>query len=233
MSNNIAKFLEWDSVFFNKKIYRIDIEVSISEAELESIRQEIGADLIYIFSKNELEINSSENFSLVDKKIIFEKNIKIDLSYIKSSHIKSVHQQTNELYSLALLSGHYSRFKLDKILSEKFKELYHLWIEKSLNREISDEVFAYMNDKEEVGFITVKKNLTKASIGLIAVNANFHGKNIGSILIKHTETWCLANNIDILEVATQLDNKQACNFYIKNGFTTKQIDYIYHFHKNK
>lgn len=233
MSNNIAKFLEWDSVFFKKKIYKIDIEGSFSEEELENIRQEIGADLIYIFSKNELETNSIENFLLVDKKIIFEKAINSNSVITENINIISVNQLTPELNQLALLSGLHSRFKLDKFIAPKFQELYQLWIKKSIKREISDEVFAYVNNKKEIGFVTIKKNADKASIGLIAVNESFHGKNIGSFLINHIEKWCLTNNINILEVATQLDNEKACNFYIKNGFISKQIDYVYHFYKNK
>ena len=226
-----SSYLEWDSNFFGRKIYRIDLIDMLSRVELNSIANKLDADLIYVFSKNELEIEFDENFSLVDRKTIFQKNYFDDAQYFTDSNIISSHTLSPFILDLAFLSGHYSRFKTDHILFPKFFELYRLWIEKSLRREMANEVFSYMDNQKEIAFVTIKKFNENASIGLIAVDPNYHGKNLGSLLIKSVEKWCINNQIVNLEVATQEDNIKACNFYSKNGFTIKKIDYVYHYHK--
>ena len=225
------KYLEWDSEFFNKEIYRLDLEKGINLEELNSITQKIKCDLLYLFLKQELSTQSNENFFLADKKIIFEKNIDPTEHQTISPSIIPTYVLTSHLHELALLSGIYSRFKLDTRLDFKFGDLYKLWIEKSVSREMASEVFVYKEGEVDVGFVTIKKNENIGIIGLIAVNEMYHSKNIGSLLLQAVEYWCLNNDINIIEVATQLDNNKACHFYRKNGFDVKQIDYIYHYYK--
>ena len=108
-----------------------------------------------------------------------------------------------------------------------------LWLEKSLSKEIASEVFVYNDGNNEIGFITIKKVENLAIIGLLAVDTLYAGKNIGTSLMRTVENWCINNGVNEIEVATQIDNINACNFYRKNGYITKQIDYIYHYYSEK
>ena len=230
MQKHVLTSLVWDSKFFNKKIYRFDLNSAADINKFYDGLYQFNGDLVYLFSKEKLDITFNERFFLADKKAIFQKKIRTKEDLFDNNIISSVNV-TEELLELAFLSGNHSRFKLDNSLSFKFKELYKIWLEKSISRELASEVFVYKIDGKEIAFVTIKKNDSVATIGLIAVHELFHGKNIGSLLLRTAENWCLKNNIDALEVATQLDNIQACNFYKKNGFEIKQIDYIYHYYK--
>ena len=152
-------------------------------------------------------------------------------NYLSDENIISSFKCSKYLLNLAILSGKFSRFNVDRILRPKFEILYHTWLEKSVKREIADEVYSYIIDGKEIAFVTVKRTNEKALIGLIAVDSEYHGKKLGSKLIMVVEKWCMDNHIEILEVATQYNNSQACHFYKKNEFTIKQIDYVYHMYK--
>jgi dTDP-4-amino-4,6-dideoxy-D-galactose acyltransferase len=226
------RYLDWDSNFYGKKIYCIDIE---SEFETEAIIEyasKLDFDLVYLFSKEKLNISDSNNFFLADEKVIFYKEIKQSNLVDKlDNHIFSTSNLTDSLLELALISGSFSRFNIDKNLQPKFKKLYSTWIEKSISRELASDVLVYKIENKEVGFITVKKKEKNGVIGLVAVNPVYHGRSIGSSLINSIENWCLKNDVLELEVATQLSNKQACAFYKKNEFVIKQVQYIYHYYK--
>lgn len=231
MDKQKFKSLMWDSDFFNKKIFRFDLNHATDIDKFYELLPQFNGDLVYLFSKENLDITFHERFFLADKKVIFQKKIATELEFFNCHNIESSVSFTKELLELAFLSGNHSRFKLDSSLNPKFNELYRIWLQKSISRELASEVFVYKIDGKEIAFVTIKKSDESATIGLIAVNSLYHGKNIGSLLIKVVENWCFKNNIDTIEVATQLDNIQACNFYKKNGFDIKQIDYIYHYYK--
>lgn len=222
-------YLNWDSDFFEKKIFRCQI----NKNEIQFLNDELNkhnADLCYVFSKEDLNIKNDNSFFLVDRKVIYHK--KIDSNEIPASlEIISYHNLTPHLLHLAILSGQYSRFKLDPQLTPKFNDMYKLWIQKSLSREIANEVFVFESEGKELGFVTIKKANQVGIIGLIAVDTAQQGKKIGSCLLNQTEQWCKQNNINVIEVATQMDNEKACAFYTKNGYSIKQIEYIYHYYK--
>ena len=230
--NYLNRYLDWDSSFYGKKIYRIDIE---SEFEIKAIvkhASRLDFDLAYLFSKEKLNVSDSDSFFLADEKVIFYKEIKQSNLVDKlNDHIFFTSNLTDSLLELALISGSFSRFNIDKNLQPKFKELYSTWIEKSISRELASDVLVYKIENNEVGFITIKKNGGNGIIGLVAVNPDYHGRNIGSVLINSIENWCLKNDVSELEVATQLSNKQACAFYKKNDFKIKEVQYIYHYYK--
>lgn len=233
MVNNSCKYLAWDSDFFKKKIFRVEIKKEEEISKLSELFNSVSFDLMYVFSTIELNLNFTFNFFLADKKIIFYKKISPNSDRVQIPEIISVSKTSNQLYELAFLSGAFSRFKLDPILSDKFEQLYMLWLEKSLSKEIASEVFVYNDGNNEIGFITIKKVENLAIIGLLAVDTLYAGKNIGTSLMRTVENWCINNGVNEIEVATQIDNINACNFYRKNGYITKQIDYIYHYYSEK
>jgi dTDP-4-amino-4,6-dideoxy-D-galactose acyltransferase len=186
---------------------------------------------LYLFSKEPLQIDLGPKIILADKKVIYHKMIDQNAEF-SIANVVSVNISNNALNDLALLSGNFSRFKLDKELHHKFEIMYKTWLDRSLKREIASEVLAYQIAGETVGFVTIKKTGSSSTIGLIAVNNIYQGKKIGTELMRAIEGWCLRNDVCEIDVATQLDNKQACAFYERNGYNIKQIDYIYHYYTN-
>jgi dTDP-4-amino-4,6-dideoxy-D-galactose acyltransferase len=226
------KHLEWDSEFFERKIGKLEIgnfttilEINNKILELQSIDYQ----LIYLVSSKELF--EFEN-NLKDKKVTFStSDFKIKNENINVTCLSKDFPLEPILIDLALQSGEFSRFKLDEdIPKEKFVELYRSWIANSLNHIIADEVIVF-NDDEIKGLVSYKIKDNALDIGLIAVDTNSRGKNIGTQLINYLKNISKAKMLSKINVVTQLDNKLACNFYRKNNFEISNIQYIYHIWK--
>jgi len=83
-------------------------------------------------------------------------------------------------------------------------------------------------DDNLVGFITAKRDLTSASIGLIAVNENYSGKDTSRALIESIFKRSLNNNVNQESVVNQKDNFIAGRFYESLGLEIIEINFIYH-----
>lgn len=232
------EYLDWDSTFFGKKIgkllfdFHLPDHKSLDEALLRAKLENF--DLIYLFCKKDYFVSSEfltrYNGCLVDRKIIFEghNNISSDSFNIVEYEKEGV---DDRLLNLAYTSGEFSRYKKDSNFSEnEFKRFYKTWIENSVNRIIADKVFVSIDGKGGInGMVTIKISGDIGVIGLIAVHPSCQGKGIGHQLVKVVQKYLLESGIYILNVATQLDNTQACTFYRKIGLKDKSISNVYHF----
>ena len=241
MQNKIIEYLEFDSKLFNYKtgkalfsnIYKIENHHILTHIKKNNYKLVyLAIEDIHKLNRAELS-NAIKKFNelgakLIDKKILFSKNIKTkqEINEITSYNSSTL---TQKLLDLNYQSGKYSRFKKDKnFRNREFELLYKIWIEKSLNHSIADKVFVKYMNKEIAGFLTVKAYETYAEIGLISVDTNHRGKKIGQKLIKKAEEFTFNKGLSELKVATQWHNTGAVNFYKKNGFIEDKINYIYH-----
>ncbi|HRS53652.1 MAG TPA: GNAT family N-acetyltransferase [Bacteroidales bacterium] len=238
MSN--YQHLKWDSDFFGFKVAAVYAN-EINNNEIDSILKKLhnyNYKLIYVISESELvfpNIKCLYNINFVDIKLTFkafvntiiEQNKDEDLINILKYSQKPINENLEEL---AYQSGNYSRFKLDKNFEPyHFFSLYKIWLQKSLSKEIADEVFVYTENDNILGFVTVSLNENNfGKIGLIAVEQNTRGKGIGRKLIKAVANYLLDYQINKLFVSTQHANKNACNFYQKLGFILDKKEYYYH-----
>lgn len=164
-----------------------------------------------------------------DEKIFLEKINLIEKPFNTSVQNIIGSPLTPDLLALSFEAGQDSRFKRDtKFCRGEFDLLYKKWIENSLNGEIADIVYGYVHEGRVIGLVTLRNDKTSASIGLIAVKKEHHGKGIGSILLSSCESYCLKNNIKSLKVPTQGSNKQALSFYQRNDFKVINKEHIYH-----
>lgn len=230
------QYLNWDSRTFNLKVGKLELPISLpltaellSVIKLEAIKEYY--DVVYIMVLNDNDITFTDtNLLFVDKKIVYSK-VLCNSSCPENSQITSFSSEepTPELYSLAFISGGHSRFKIDFHFSPGiFETMYRLWIERSVKREIADEVLVYNTLGRLSGMITYKKNMDKVQIGLIAVSEKNQGSGIGSQLIKSLEYKMFKEDCKKIEVATQGDNIQACKFYERNNYVISSITNIYH-----
>jgi ribosomal protein S18 acetylase RimI-like enzyme len=128
------------------------------------------------------------------------------------------------------LSGHESRFRKDPLIQDSdFKKLYKTWLDNLLSDSNSKVLISVLHGKI-VGFIGFKKKNNLFKIDLIAVDEFHQQKGIGNNLLSAVETSVASSHNEIV-VQTQLNNKKACNFYEKYGFTPSKKEYIYHFWK--
>lgn len=229
----MIEYLDWDSSFFGLKIGKFhvstltieDVDVLLNQKQLQSY------DLVYVFvdtptkeSSDYLLVNGG---TLVDEKVIYEKSVP-----------KGVHQHldlinyhgecTEQLINLALASGHSSRFKVDNRLNHKFEEFYTLWMKKSVDKVLADNVFICQKDDKILGFVSIKIKDTMGQIGLIAVDEQQRGKGIGRALIAECDMLLMSKQIATHQVVTQKQNFGACALYEKCGFKIKEIQTIFH-----
>ena len=228
------KLLTWDTDFFQKKIGRINCVENTDLSLLLQHAKSEGYKLIYVFDNESLflppDVLREYNGSLVDRKVIYENNKLIvkELSFPVEEYSST--EASEELEQLAYVSGSYSRFRLDPHFHpDDFYRMYRTWIAKSISHEIADKVYVIRDNNQICGMATLKIIDGKGVIGLIAVSPLSQGKGFGQILNDACCNELFKRNINILEVATQMDNAGACRFYEKCGFSVQHVTNIYHF----
>lgn len=232
--------LEWDSKFYGFPIARLDVrdEKDFNLAALIDQFADSEYKLVYLIDHSlkldlkKVSDHEQHTIELVDKKVIYKKSLD-SISYSDvMQDIRVERFMHSELEQLALASGIYSRFKLDKRFSQsKFEEMYLTWLQKSLTGEMANVVFGSYDSERITGFVTLKIKDRLGSIGLIAVNQSYRGKGIGTKLLKAAEIFAMENKTHEIHVATQMDNITACKFYELNGYTVHTIENIYHIWK--
>jgi dTDP-4-amino-4,6-dideoxy-D-galactose acyltransferase len=215
--------LDWDTNFFGYNVgvfkhKRNDV------FDFELFKKEAAQfTLTYLFSENEIVITG---LKLVEIKLEFQKTI-IPSEISLPTNIKFYDNSKNDIHALkklVLLSGHYSRFKLDANFEyNEFERMYSTWITKS-----TGNILVKTYNDELVGFVLYTLDNESARIDLISVFERYQGKGFASELIHQVEYLASQRGIERLHVATQEVNKNASNLYIKNKFKLFSKTYIYH-----
>lgn len=225
--------LQWDTDFFGYNVARLNVD---DTSEINSLNlKEYDFRLLYIFCMQPLPeyfLNKSGAY-LTDEKLVFAKEIINTTSLALTDNcLKEINSIDAQVYDLAFQSGVNSRYFTDKkFINGEFKKLYATWIEKSIKKQIADDTIGYYAEKKLLGLITLKKIIGLAEIGLIAVEKNFRGQNIGSTLLNYATVFAQKNSLDKILVSTQGTNKQAINFYLKNGYHELSKTFVYHLWK--
>ncbi len=230
--------LDWDSIFFDFNVGRINGSIK-KEQDLQRIEvliEEKNNKLCYYSTNKELPTfvfeSKSLDFVLVDKKTTYSKIINSELEINKSISTVDNKISKEKLIELAIQSGVYSRFNVDKkIGKEKFEEMYSLWMINSINHKIAKEVFIITENKEIVGFVTLGEKNKRADIGIIAVDNIFRGKGIGKTLMTSAEKWFSNSGYSSIQVVTQGDNIPACKLYESCGYKKESVELFYHIWK--
>lgn len=237
------KILDWDSNFFGFTVALI-LPRKLTENELtETIEQmkQYGVTLAYWASepedKDSQACAQSRNAFLADRKatyVIPSAKIKTNSKcFTKGNLLVEEYPYlvpTDELIDLALQAGEFSRFKIDPLIPDvKFVELYKLWINRSVAREIADTVFVIRREEKIAGMVTVGEKNGRADIGLIAVDRSMRGQSAGTALVEAAQNWGLINGYSAAQVVTQGDNLSACRFYEKCGYSLDKVENVYHF----
>lgn len=225
------KKLDWDSDFFGLRIGRADVVYSGEIQDLAAQRASVknAYDLVYVFAGHGLDA-SALDAKLVDEKVVFATS---DISYGQNDPNvvlwKPNDGVTDDLLHLALVSGRYSRFKLDKSLPVgSYERLYSRWIEQSVNGTLASDVFCYMVEEIPRGLITLDNKNGIGTIGLVAIHEDFQHRGIGSVMMRHVIHYSKKMQIEKLSVATQLDNVPACRLYEKSGFIVESVTDVWH-----
>src|SRR5690606_17133240 len=138
--------------------------------------------LVYLFSKRPIEA-LSQKIALADVRLTFVKELdsSSEMDFGISPYAGGL---SDQLMTLALESGAFSRFKTDPgFVGEEYQKLYRLWISKALDQEevlVADDL---------AGFVTCHTSERESSIGLIAVDSRQRGMGWGKRLVKAAENF--------------------------------------------
>lgn len=223
--------LQWDSEFFGLRIGRADIATKEDAVCLANRYEELKQqyDLLYIFDPNKVGF-AAEGAKLVDEKILYSKPCE---ARPQDSDVTFFHQvsPSKDLYRLALISGGWSRFQVDKHLPEgAYQRLYEKWIENACPQEGTNKQILIYADADHIvrGMITVDFEGESGHIGLVAVDTEYQHQGIGGKIISTLDGYLFHLGVKTLEVPTQKANTDACRWYERNGFKIASITPIYH-----
>lgn len=239
MSSSIKK-LSWDTKFFGWKTGSVSlsspVESEIHNFITEGVKQNFS--LLYVFLPGKYsrrkKVLSQHGGVLVDEKVSYKRRLLSDdiRTFSPDPHIHSYFHRktTKQLNRLACEAGHMSRFYKDhRIPRMLYKKLYETWLKKSLNGKIADNVLVYQDKDAILGFITYQIQDSVGKIGLVAVSRKTRGKAIGTKLMRQVFYELKQRKIKSVYVVTQLGNKSACAFYVKNGYYVYKKEYVFHF----
>ena len=131
---------------------------------------------------------------------------------------------------LAIQIGKYSRFGVDpRIPEDNLIDMYKRWIRNSVNRQIADAVFVAYQSGKVVGMVTVGNKNDRGDIGLMAVDPDVRGENLGVALVSTAQDWARRKGFRFAQVVTQGENIAACKLYKKCGYQIDKIEFFYHF----
>ena len=223
--------LQWDSDFFGLRIGRADIlsteDALFLAAQHEELKQQF--DLLYIFDSNNIGFTANGAL-LVDEKILYSKPCEPRKQYNDISFFKQA-TPSDDLYRLALVSGGYSRFKLEERLPQgSYERLYTRWIENACPKDGTNKQILTFLDTNNIakGMITIDHQGELGHIGLVAVDTDCQHQGIGGKIMSTLDGYLFNLGVKTLEVPTQKANTDACRWYEKNGFTVQSRTQIYH-----
>ena len=230
------KFLEWDSEFFGYKVAMANIsEFALQDFEqLKATLKGEGYSLVYLYPEDKKSLLNFEKsyLKVLDTKVTFKKKLLNNHSKTIFAGIESYgsSQASDALKDLALVSGEYSRFKRDSnFKNREFERLYLEWLNKSISKEIADDIIVYKLEDKLNGFITYKiYGDSHLTIGLIATEPSVRGKGVGRSLMAAVEMTAAENKISEILVSTQELNKTAMAFYKGCGYTITEKKEILH-----
>lgn len=230
--NNLKK-LQWDTDFFKKDIYRLDLS---DEADFKALDSSVPKDsCTYIFSSDRIPSLAP---ILFDEKVTFKKDVK-DIQVTPLTGKVECFLLTNPadvpfdiLNELSVISSASSRFRNDKSFASKdVDQLYHLWIKKAYADQQDHFIFIATIDQQIAGMYSCKRQEKSLIIELVATLPQYQKQGVGSALMTTVMNYAREKSFESVYVTTQLGNEGACRLYTKHGFVQSNLLYTYHFHK--
>jgi dTDP-4-amino-4,6-dideoxy-D-galactose acyltransferase len=232
-----VEYLEWDSVFFSKRIARITTR-SMSDKDVKAILDWASKEridcLYYLAGGQEKDATvtaEDHGFHFVDLRVTHIKDLtKPEKEFIPQWHIHHAEEKDLQiLKSMAREAFQLSRFHADKHFDQiKADELYEVWIENDLHTKGHD-VWVISVDGQLAAYTSVCViTETKAQIGLVGTQAQWRGKGLSLELQRFISHELRDEGIEELEVVTQGRNIPALRLYQRAGYFIQSIDLWYH-----
>ncbi len=241
-ANRGFRRLEWDTNCFGFEVAISDWRRIGEPARIESLGElrRTGVVLAYVIvdpgDQAGVALASCHGLRLVDHKLIYRCDLSANRTYSEIDASNGAVRPfegmvpTADMIDLAIEAGKFSRFKLDPLIpSDCFRRLYRTWIERSVSREIADQVFVSVDSAGAIrGMATVALSPGMGTIGLIAIAPAAQGQGLGRELIAAVHAYCKYHNRHAITAATQQANLPACQFYKQAGYIPVERSLTYH-----
>lgn len=236
-AESICEYLEWDSIFFGRRIARARINRLTEETvvELPFWCELNRIDCIYFLADSSdsktASLAESSNFHFVDIRVTLNRPVRGDstFNYAQSRVRDALEADIPALRSIARSSHRDSRFYYDGNFPRSLCDaLYETWIEKSC-RGWATKVFVADDEAKAAGYITCHLPAPKTGqIGLVGVGEKAHGKGLGRALVDQALRWFIQQGVENVSVVTQGRNVRAQRLYQRTGFVTRSLELWYH-----
>lgn len=228
----MINYLDWDSNFFEIKVG----EITLLNQNLNLLNKLCieDYDLVYLFNKSDRSIQQFVSIAPIDIKVNYEIKI-LDIKLSKINNVECLSEfnpiELENLFSLTLASGEYSRFKVDLNFPENsFNKLYNQWLVNSLHN-IDKKILIVREHSIIVGILILNLKNSTSVIEILAVDKNATRKGFASSLVQEAIHISMQQNKRSVIVSTQKNNVTANLFYTSNGFKKTEEIEIYHLWK--
>ena len=232
------RYLQWDSDFFGLPVASLDgghLHAETLKVVFEWCRKEKIRCLYFLADGTDsqtLQSAYNKGFQFIDVRVVMEYDLRNVLhTEAPSLEIKPVTQkvQLNDILAFARKSHTDSRFfkdlNFDRIKCEK---LYEEWIDRDFEK--GNVLGFFPDDGENIkGYITfTMESSDVARIGLIALEDQFRGQEVGAELLNITIAMSKKLKTKKLIVVTQATNTSALRLYEKAGFRISDTKIWFH-----
>jgi dTDP-4-amino-4,6-dideoxy-D-galactose acyltransferase len=230
-----ARFLEWDSTFFARRIGAV-INVPLSAEKVVDV---VGwcrgerIECLYVLTDAEavptLHAVEDAGGRLVDVRLTLD----LALSETPARPASTVRphraSDVQALRTIAAASHGNSRFYADSHFPRaRCNELYATWIEKSC-RGWADQVFVAEVDGQPSGYLSCHvREGGRGEIGIVGVAGRAQGHGVGRDLVETAIHWLAGRGLQRATVVTQGRNIVAQRLYQTLGFRTAAVQVWHH-----
>lgn len=226
ISGNLTH-LDWDSHFFSKNM--ANFEQAENATEVDPLNLEKLNKYDFVQAKVGAHTHHSINqllklgFEYVEGEVVFRKAV--SKACQQETMLPAQIDDLEQLFSIVNNAYQYSRFCSPWFSPIDRERFYATWLEKSVLGQFDDICLCIKNEERVLGFITLKKINSICRIGLIAVATEARGQQIGSRLMDLANSYASKQQLSTIQVATQLANIPAINFYNKLNYKTHSISH--------
>lgn len=227
------RLLEWDSLFFEKKIGTCTLaHGNILPPHICTEAMDACYDCLYVWSDQALDLQHvSQPLQHVFPSVQLTFTRELSNADIPSPD-PDAHQcpaATPALYPLAVTAGAWSRFFLDTHFPhEKSIQLYHRWLENSFHGNMGDSVITIGPPEKPIGLITVKKIADELHVGLVSVDSAHRQQGVGSRLLLSAIRYAYTQHCKRISVTTQEQNTAAIALYTKHDLHLARRRHVTH-----
>lgn len=237
-----ARFLEWDSSFFEYRIARSNIERldAASLSTLEDWCAQNAIECLYFAADADhpptLRLAEEHGFRLVEARLIFEGWLKTwnpETRPIANEALQVRPAQLADIPALQRIARNSyrgSRFYFDPCFGEaRCQEYYQTWIKNSVENP-AEMALAAEAEGRIVGYITgrVLDGGPEGEYLLTAVDETTRTHGIGQELYRSGLDWFVRHGVQHIVVATQIRNIPSQRLIERHGFLSKAAQLYYH-----